>query len=399
MGWLTTTPITSIERGDYKHTPESLRQGVRNLITKFGDHRPLVINLGNEPHGTGERVRRNVQAYQAVYEAVKEVDDSIPVVATSVEPNEEYFSLGYGKWCDAYDFHIYEHADSVRKTMQAYRALMKKYDVAKPIWSTELGLNSQGQPRHRVAVELIRKFATFFAAGGANVSWFGLLYPDPDGKQFGSSGDTHNVFDCRYNRYCPRLDAIAYYHMVNAIAIKRFAAERAYSDGTKAFLFRDKDDRCLVVLWNDEMRRDVFVPLADVSQVRLSHVDGATETLEADGEGVITSLSKDPILLQFQSATFRLPETIEQSTTRFGPLPDYIVRHQPNEIQVVTDESSTHEIRLVVPPFWAATKKDSTWQVTLPRTTSAREGEFAVTVLNKGNRPCGRLYVRLLVQR
>jgi hypothetical protein len=90
--------------------------------------------------------------------------------------------------------------------------------VSKPIWSTELGLNSQGLPRHRVAVELAKKFATFFAAGGENVSWFGLLYPDPQGKSFGSSGDSHNVFDCRYNRYCPRLDAVAYYHAVNSLS-------------------------------------------------------------------------------------------------------------------------------------------------------------------------------------
>ena len=193
---------------------------MRNWIETYGKHRPLTINLGNEPHGKGERVRANVEAYRIVYEEIKKVDPSIFVLATAVEPNEEYFGLGYGKWCDAYDFHVYEGYANVGRTIAEYQALAKKHGQVKPIWSTELGLNSQGMPRQVVAIELIKTFTTFFAKGGANASWFGLLYPDADAKSYGSSGDSHNVFDCRYNRYAPRLDAVAYYHAVNAIAIK-----------------------------------------------------------------------------------------------------------------------------------------------------------------------------------
>ncbi len=138
---------------------------------------------------------------------------------------------------------------------------MKKYGVVKLIWSTELGLNSQGLPRRDVAVELIKKFSTFFAAGGASALWFDLLYPDPDAKIFGSSGDAHNVFDCRYSRYSPRLDAIAYYNMINAIAIKKFVSERQYDGGIRAFLFTDREDRHLQVLWKDRGRQDVLVPM------------------------------------------------------------------------------------------------------------------------------------------
>ena len=56
---------------------------------------------------------------------MKKVDPSIPVVATSVEPNEEYFQFGYGQWCDAFDFHVYETSGSVRKTTEEYHALIK----------------------------------------------------------------------------------------------------------------------------------------------------------------------------------------------------------------------------------------------------------------------------------
>ena len=125
MGWLTNTPAATIEQGKTEYDEEALRKGVRNIIEKFGKVRPMFINLGNEPHGTGERVVKNVAAYRAVYEEVKKTDATIPVIATSVEPNEEYFKAGYGKWCDAYDFHIYETAADVRRTIGEYRALMK----------------------------------------------------------------------------------------------------------------------------------------------------------------------------------------------------------------------------------------------------------------------------------
>ena len=120
-------------------------------------------------------VNKNVEAYKTLYKAIKSFDPDLPVVATSVEPNEEYFQAGYGEYCDAFDFHIYESAERVRRTIGEYRELQKEYDVVKPIWSTELGLNSQGMTRLRVAGELHKKFATFFAAGGENVSWFGLF--------------------------------------------------------------------------------------------------------------------------------------------------------------------------------------------------------------------------------
>jgi hypothetical protein len=170
----------------------------------------------------------------------------------------------------------------------------------KPIWSTELGLNSQGQTRHTVAVELVKKFATFFAAGGENVSWFGLLYPDPEGKSHGSSGDSHNVFDCRFKRYAPRLDAVMYYHMVNAIGIKRFVEEKTYGEDIHAFLFRDRDGRCLQVLWKDRGRQDVQVPLAGVGAVRVIYIDGRETQLDAAGEGVTLSITPDPLLLLYE---------------------------------------------------------------------------------------------------
>ncbi len=304
--------------------------------------RPLIVSLGNEPHGTGERVRANVEAYRIVYQAIKQADPTIIVIATSVEPNEEYFRAGYGKWCDAYDFHVYESHNDVRKAIEAYRGLMKKYEVVKPIWSTELGLNSQGLPRHDVAVELIKKFSTFFAAGGTSASWFGILYPDPEAKIFGSSGDAHNVFDCRYSRYSPRLDAIAYYNMVNAIAIKKFVSERQYSDGIRGFLFADRDNRHLQVLWKDKGRQDVFVPLPGAKEVRLIEIDGLQVILDAASEGLTVTVSEEPILLLYDGGASSLALELGKPAASLLAAPSAVSRR--DGARLVFDKVSTENL-------------------------------------------------------
>jgi hypothetical protein len=76
---------------------------------------------------------------------------------------------------------------------------------------------------------MIRKFAAFFAGGGANMNWFDLLYPDGDGKALGTSGDAFNMFDSRYSAYAARIDAVSCYNLINGILDKKVAAERTWS--------------------------------------------------------------------------------------------------------------------------------------------------------------------------
>lgn len=389
MGWLTTTPATTIERGKTDYSEEALRQGVRNLIEKYGPHRPMIINLGNEPHGTGDVVRRNVAAYKTIYEEVKKVDPSIPVVATSVEPNEEYFRLGYGQWCDAFDFHIYETAADVRRTMREYKALMKKYGVEKPLWSTELGLNSQGMTRQAVAVEVIKKFTSFFAEGGANVAWFGFLYPDPDGAKEGSSGQSHNIFDCRFNRYCPKLDAIALYNTVNAIAVKKFVGERQYENGVQAFLFRDRDGHVLQVLWMEKDRADVAIPLPGVKQVEVIRIDGGRRTLNAHENSVTLSVTTDPMLLLYDGGPATLPEALGKPAATIEEGPKTVSRRELFKLTVAVAKPLGAEVNIRTPRFWvyeggSSSNGKETFRVIPPTATEAHQVDFTVRLDDSG---------------
>ncbi len=389
LGWLTNTPAAQIERGDTPLDETALREGARQFIEKYGSNKPFIVNLGNEPHGTGDKVLRNVAAYKAVYQAVKAADPSVTVVATSVEPNEEYFKAGYGQWCDAFDFHIYETAADVRRTMREYRALMKKYGVEKPLWSTELGLNSQGMSRQAVASEVWKKTAAFFAEGGASMSWFGFLYPDKDGTSFGSSGDSHNMFDCRFNHYAPRLDAVAWYNAVNGLTVKKFAAERTWPSGVQATLFRDAAGASLLFLWREKGALDITLPLPGAGPATLIHLDGRRSALDTAGRDLTLSVDADPLLVLFNSPTATLPDTLPPAPTAFAtPLPE----HVPAGKSVAAH--FTGDITPQPAPFWTPSQTSPrhwTWQPAPGE--SPREVEIIARL--PGNR--GELYRRVRI--
>lgn len=299
--WVTGTPASTVEREGFgKVTKEALREGMSNFLKAYADQGLAMIALGNEPHGTGQKVLDNVKAYRILYETVKAFDPKIHVIGTSVEPNEEYFKAEYYKYLDSYDFHIYEHYSNVRKTMGEYRALMKKYDAVKPIHSTELGLNSQGQARLSVAIELIKKCTVFFAEGGETVSWFTIQYPDSKGKARGQFGDAHCVFDCKFNNYNPRLDAITYYNMINAIAAKKFVKETQQEDGLQKYLFRDDKRQCLQILWNDDNDHNVELSLAAKGDVEIIRIDGKRTIMKNPAGKITVPVSVEPVLVLYQ---------------------------------------------------------------------------------------------------
>ena len=134
------------------------------------------------------------------------------------------------------------------------------------------------------------------------MSWFTIQYPDPQGKARGEFGDSHCVFDCKYNLYNPRLDAIAYYNMINGLLDKKFVAEKQYDGGAQAFLFRNEQGKCLQVLWRDEGAKNFLVPLVADGAVELIRIDGSRQKLLPSAGGVKLTLSADPVLLLYESS-------------------------------------------------------------------------------------------------
>lgn len=356
LGVLTRTPIVDIEHhrpGYEKYTDEVLRAGIKAYFEKFGKDGLLMFVLGNEPQASGETVPINVAAYKLMYEEIKKISPNTFVVGTSIGASEEYFKLGFHHYCDAVDFHTYEDAAGLPKTFARYKELFAKYGDEKPIWSTESGLNSQGLPRRTVAADLIKKVSIFFAEGGQNISWFGICYPDRLGKARGAADDSFNVFNGLYALYCPRLDAVAYYNMVNGVCIKKFAAKKQY-DGIQVYLFRDKEGKVLQVLWNDHGVRDVFVPLPGAQEVQMTRIDGSIAKLNAAGKGLTLRVGEDPILLQYGGEQRTLPDKLGEASVSIEALPARITRGESVKFALRVKPEMKNGVSIALPPGWKA---------------------------------------------
>ncbi|HSI83047.1 MAG TPA: sugar-binding protein [Candidatus Methylacidiphilales bacterium] len=407
MGFLTNSPAQGIEARNEKWkewTEEKLRKAVQNFVTKFGHVKPMVVNLGNEPHNKGEEVKIDVNAYRIIYTELKKLDPTIMVVGTSCGLQEEYFKYGFGEWLDAYDFHSYEDPEGVRTTIsQKYPAMFAKYGHPKPIWSTELGMNSQGMTRQSVAGLVYKKFSNFFAGGGANCSWFGLFYPDPDAKNHDSFASAHNIFDCRYSKYAPKLDAIAYYNIVNSIAIKKFVTDKVYGTDTRVFLFRDAQNRSLLIAYKDKGRQDVYFPLAGVKSVDMIRIDGTRSMLNANDKGIAFTISEDPVTLEFDGGVATLPAKLEASPVQIPELPANIIRGGTTTVVVKPGTIPAERLLLKVPPFWKVTSagaKDAQgaeevrFSLEVPQESSIRDADMTLVIKDEAGTTSGQLNIR-----
>ena len=405
MGVIAGSPTAAIENhaaGWEKYDEKALRQGVHTWIEKYGKVRPLMFSLGNEPPVIVDRLAADVAGYKAVYEEVKKVDPSIIVIATSVGPVEEFFKAGFQNYCDVVDFHGYSDWQEIPAAFQAYEKLFAKYGGKKPIWSTEIGLNSQGLPRQTVARTLVKKLTSFFACGGANVSWFDLGYPDPDAKIADDSTTAHNVFDCRYSRYCPKLDAVAYFNMINGICAKKVVAQKVYGADTHAFLFRDRENHCLQVLWKEKGRADVMVPLPGAGKVMLIGIDGRRSELDAGSKGLTLTVAEDPVLLLYEGGG-TLPDSLGKPAAEVASVPDGVIKGGSATLTVALNGVTEHDVDLVGPAFWAIKRGTATkdaagaaraaFTINVPESSNAREGDLVVRI--KGG--AGELHARVPV--
>ena len=409
MGILTGSPAHEVEQRregyETKYSEENLRKGVQNFVKQYGDIHPLIVNLGNEPHTQGDDVKVDIAAYKAVYTELKKLDPSIYVVGTSIGTQEEaYFKNGFGEWCDAYDFHVYEDALSVRKIIgQKYPAMFARYGFAKPIWSTELGLNSQGMARDAVAAELYKKAANFFAVGGANMSWFGLLYPDKEGTQGDTFGSAHNTFDCRYNKYAPKMDAIVYYNTVNAIAIKKYIQDKTYYGNLHDFLFQDKNHRSLQILYKDKGREDVGIPLPGVGEVQVIRLDGTRSILHAGNQGITLTINEEPLLLLYEGGPASLPEALGPPAISLGEASASLIRGEPGTVNIDLHGNLEARVSVKAPPFWkveevalASTEPNSfrRYNLSVPPTSTALAVDMIITLTDAEGRLSGELFYR-----
>ena len=388
--WYTGGFAVEVERNGWKNTtPEKIYQKTFDLVSKHKDDRFWFICQGNEPNEKPEKAKEKVEAYEQVYKAAHAAKPDITVVATSVPALDCFFEAGLGKWCDAYDFHVYETYENVRQGVRRYREMGKKYGCEKPVWCTELGLNSQGQTRYAVAQEVVKKITAFFAEGGASVSWFTIQYPDKNGKARGTGGDCHNTFDCQYCLYNPRLDAIMYYNMINHITVKKIADEVRHDDGVQTYLFRDATGDSFLVCWKDGARVDRGLPLPGAKDIVLTRIDGSHERLVAADGAVTLGVSDEPVMLRYRDAAAKLPRKLAKAALEIDVKQAFsILKGGVRRVKVAGPGLKASDLRAKLPPRWSADFAESgdgvVMSVTAPKETDARVGRVMVQRLAKG---------------
>ncbi|HOK55948.1 MAG TPA: sugar-binding protein [bacterium] len=393
MKWVAGTPGAGVEhkRGNWEQfTEEVLKEGMKKFVEKYKNNGLYYICLGNEPPTDYENAVRNTKAYKAMYEGVKEVAPELIVLGTSVGPAENYFKAGFQKYLDMYDFHTYGDYREIPRIFKKYKELFSKYGGEKPICSTELGINSQGMTRYDVAKGLIKSITLFFACGGAHCSWFDLLYPDPQGKAETSAAQAHNVFYCKYNLYAPKLDAIAYYNIVNGICVKKFVESKVYPDGTEVYLFRDKEGNTLLVLWNDKSNSEFFFPLPEVDDVEVIRIDGSRRKLNAGKNGInLNLIQEEPVLILYRQNGKNIPEAFTQPKVRIISKPDYIIEGDSFKIVFEGENISVDEMEISCPSEFSIRKiqdgkKRVIIEVSIPENFIAREGRFRISMYKEG---------------
>lgn len=395
-------PIFDIERGKYEFEP-GLAAGIRRALEIGRPQGLWGIQIGNEPpHWNEDMIARDVQAYKIAYDAAKAADPGVFIIGSAIGPTEVFFKSGFQDSCDAYNIHGYEGAASLRQSMRKYSALFEKYGGKKPIYSTEIGLKSQGLPRDRIAIELLRSAAVFFAEGGEFFTWFAISYPDPSGKRRGSYGDSMDLFAGYLNMYAPRIDAVAYYHLVNNMLDKRFVAERKYPGGCEAFLFTNAQNRCLQIIWNDAGKtEDVFLPLPQAHEVRVTLLDGTNVLLDARGEGVSLRIGEEPVLLTYYSPTPVLAEAFAESRVQVVTELDEVIPGIPAKL--VFEPKNTDQFSFVLPDGWrveeqlVANLMRRVFQLTAPEDAPAGLASVYVTAAGREGLPASLLNLRLPV--
>ncbi|HEY5793212.1 MAG TPA: sugar-binding protein [Chthoniobacterales bacterium] len=399
-------PVSDVEHNEKQRGEEDLRAGIRQSIELFKKDGLWGFQAGNEPPSWDpEMVKRNVELYRVVYEETKKTDPNFFVIGSAIGPEEQYFKLGFGRYCDAYNVHSYGSLAELRRAMREYKEMFAKYGNAKPVYSTEIGSKSQGLSRHEIAMDVVRKAVCFLADGGGFFTWFAVTYPDKDGTRRGSYGDSMDLYGGYLNMYLPRIDAVAYYHIINAIGDRKFVQEKESADATSRFLFRNDRGEALQVLWNMKQTVDAFVPLPGVKAVRLIHLDGSERTLDAGGKGVTLRVGEEPQLLLYSSAEKELAPELPPPALSLAELPASMVEGNRAQItvQVAADEKGA--VTLAPPPGWktapgretpgANGRRTVVFDVEVPAGIEAREASMAILLQEKGREPGGELSFRV----
>jgi hypothetical protein len=143
------------------------------------------------------------------------------------------------------------------------------------------------------------------------------------------------------------------------------------------------------VLWLDDAREDVLVPLPANQDVELVRLDGSRAALHSTHGGISLTLSAEPVLLFYQDTQQGLAKTLGTPTLSLTAAPAAIRPAATSVFSFQGQDLAAESLRVVGPPLWTITLKPAgknqfECTVQAPAATPAREARIYVQRVSEG---------------
>jgi len=148
-------------------------------------------------------------------------------------------------------------------------------------------------------------------------------------------------------------------------------------------------------------RQDIFVPLPEVGEVKLTRIDGSTDQFHASDAGLTLGISAEPLLLEYKSSSKELPSELKPPLIKLKDVPSPVAKGDAASVTFSMAGTQIAHLQIIPPPFWkietTTTETTLTCKLTCPPSTWSREGRLLVRIKQQEQPPSGEISIPVQV--
>ena len=389
--WITGTPASSVERqGFTEYDEQALRQGMANFLKEYAGRGLAMIAMGNEPHGTGQKVLDNVRAYKAIYETVKAFDPKHPChrnlgrAERGVLPGRipELPRLVRFPYLRA----LHQRApDDPRVPGPDEEIQRRQADPFDRVGTEQPGPDAAGRGRgddQEVSPSSLPKAARPSAGSRSSIRTRTAKPAASSATRIVSSTASTT---CTIHGWMPSPTTT----WSTGSATRSSSRKHAIPTGRRlscSGIRRGAASKCCG--WTTA-REDVLVPLPANQNVELVRLDGSRATLHSTHGGISLTLSAEPVLLFYQDATAGARQDAGKSHAVADRSARRGRRAATSVFSLQGQDLATESLRVIGPPLWTITLKPAgenqiECTIRAPAATPAREARIYVQRVSDG---------------
>ena len=212
--------------------------------------------------------------------------------ASNISTIDSLLDQGLGNYFDVANFHYYGHTgddfeERLLERYNEYQNVLLKHNIDKPIWVTETGTCTDnpyisGKATEEIqAIDVIRRFVIFSAAGAEKVFWF----------NYGELNESDLFYGCNitkkpaYQTFQLIVEKIGYYKSVDIIENQ---------NNNYIYKFTNSDDEIIIIAWSKSNATINLSDFFDNDRALLTNIDSTTEIQNTDN----INISSSPIFIE-----------------------------------------------------------------------------------------------------